>query len=97
MCTFDVEGGSIVKAANSGLKTDSLSVSTSIRIHTSAGTQLKIGENQTTLDIIKWIIVYYILSYILSFDTTIYSILVCYVFIIQLADNDAPLNKYIYI
>ena len=53
MCTFDVEGGSIMKAANSGLKTDSLSVSTSIRIHTSAGTQLKIEENQTILDIIK--------------------------------------------
>ena len=47
VCTFDLKGDSIVEAANSGLKGGSLSVSTSMKIHTSAGTQLKIGENQT--------------------------------------------------
>ena len=47
VCTFDFKGDSIVESANSGLKGGSLSVSTSMKIHTSAGTQLKIGENQT--------------------------------------------------
>ena len=47
MCEFNFKGESIVEAANSGLKTGSLSASTSMKIHTSAGTQLKIGENQT--------------------------------------------------
>ena len=47
VCTFDFKGDSIVGAANSGLKTGSLSVFTSMKIHTSAGRQLKIGENQT--------------------------------------------------
>jgi len=47
VCTFDFKGDSIVESANSGLKGGSLSVSKSMKIHTSAGTQLKIGENQT--------------------------------------------------
>ena len=47
MCTFDYKGDSIVEADNSGLKIGSLSVSTSMKMHTSSGTQLKIGENQT--------------------------------------------------
>ena len=45
--TFDFKGDTIVEAANSCLKICSLSVSTSMKIHTSAGTQLKIGENQS--------------------------------------------------
>jgi len=47
VCTFDFLGDSIVESANSGLKSSSLSVSTAMTINTSAGTQLKIGENQT--------------------------------------------------
>ena len=47
VCTFDFLGDSIVESANSGLKSGSLSVSTAMTINTSAGTQLKIGENQT--------------------------------------------------
>ena len=46
VCTFDFLGDSIVESANSGLKGGSLSVSTAMTINTSAGTQLKIGENQ---------------------------------------------------
>ena len=44
---FHFKGESIVESTNSGLKTGSLSVSTSMNINTSAGTQLDIGENQT--------------------------------------------------
>ena len=47
MCTFDFKCDSIAEATNSGLKTGSLSVSTSTKIHTLAETQLNIGENQT--------------------------------------------------
>ena len=47
VCIFDFKGGSIVEADNSSLKIGSLSVSTSMKIHTLARTQLKIGENQT--------------------------------------------------
>lgn len=36
-----------MEAANSGLKTGSLSLSISIKMHTLAGTQLKVGEKQT--------------------------------------------------
>ena len=45
--TFDFKGDIIVESVNSGLKRGSLSVSISMKIHTSAGTQLKTGENQT--------------------------------------------------
>lgn len=44
VCTFDFEGD---KAVNSGLKRDSISVFTYMKMHTLAGTQLKIGENQS--------------------------------------------------
>ena len=46
VCIFDFKGDSIVEVANSGLKTGSLSVSTSTKIYASAGTQLKFGESQ---------------------------------------------------
>ena len=52
-CTFDFKGDCIVEATNSGLKIGSLSVSTSMKIHTSARTQLQIGENQTMKKISK--------------------------------------------
>ena len=47
VCIFDFKCESIVEAANSDLKTGILSVSSSMKIHTPAGTRLKIGENQT--------------------------------------------------
>ena len=47
MCQFDFKGNSIVEAANSGLKTGSLSVSTSLKIYTLTGIQIKIGEKQS--------------------------------------------------
>ena len=46
VCTLGFKGDSIVEASNSGYKTGSLAVSTSMKIHTSSSTQLKISENQ---------------------------------------------------
>ena len=46
MCTFDFKGDSSVEAANSDLKTGSLSVYTSMKTHTSAGTKLKIVKKE---------------------------------------------------
>ena len=47
VCTFDFKGDSIVEAANSGFKCGSLSVNTSMKIHTSTSTQVKISKNQS--------------------------------------------------
>jgi len=47
VCTFNFKGDSIVEAANSGFKSGSLSVNTSMKIHTSTSTQVKIGKNQS--------------------------------------------------
>jgi len=46
VCTLGFKGDSIVEASNSGYKTGSLAVSSSMKIHTSSSTQLKISENQ---------------------------------------------------
>ena len=45
VCTFDFKGDSIVEAANSGFKSGSLSINTSMKIHTSI--QVKIGKDQS--------------------------------------------------
>ena len=47
VCTFDFKGDSIVEAANSGFKCGSLSVNTSMKIHTSTSTQVKISKNES--------------------------------------------------
>ena len=74
MCTFDFKGDSIVESANSGLKTGSLSVSTSMKINTSAGMQLKIGENQTMKKHSKWCNLSYIISILHLFVNNTHSI-----------------------
>ena len=46
VCTFGFKGDSIVEAANSSYKSGSLSVNTSMKIHTSTSTQVNISKNQ---------------------------------------------------
>ena len=46
VCTFGFKGDSIVEDTNSGYKSGSLSVNTSMKVHTSTSTQVKISENQ---------------------------------------------------
>ena len=45
--TFGFLGDSIVEAANSGIKSGSVRVATSMKINLSGSTQIKISENQT--------------------------------------------------
>ena len=46
ICTFGFKGDSIIEAATSGYKSGSLYVNTSMKIHTSTSTQVKISKNQ---------------------------------------------------
>lgn len=86
-CTFDFKGDIIVEAANIGLKESSLSVSTLMQIHTFAGTQLKIRENQTMKNSREYIQFIHLFLTFLFPDNNTNESLLYYVLIRQIATN----------